>query len=704
MSELPNVTLLRGGYLGVSPVAPTQAISLKVLECYRQLHAVCPRLSVQAFCQGVCALHLRTFIPKMAEQFSGCFDVYLDLLHQVEVRVSASLGRDQPEWRMRHACPPCLYVLEGEPSPPTLLATMDGNSSLKLVDDSFRSGERYTDRRTLRTDLYISNEEVDRFKDEVRDAQQAGDGDVSDDDIDGDLEEAQWINEDTVTDQVDEPSEATSLCAERWRNAGPEARKKMFTLFKATGIFASLCRHGQVLVLCDMIRSGELMKYPLAIVKKLLDVYGSDYKIVLGYDIGCEFAKILDRSSLGPRAKGVIMPIVPAFHGHSHNRACQLDWHPMYRDGVGKEDFEGCERFFSSSNSLASGTRLASDFHRHQAIEGHVKYWNGLKHAESGRFIFNNYRQALQIIEDGERALAVYMHELKIGAEDFERYLREERAYLLGLKSEPAERKDTVAVDMYKKLDELIIREGITEKEIRRIRHEYTAAPARVAQAQEEANRLADALDLESPWLPNSAEYKEASLELDRRKYRLALDNLERLVVQRLFELNKLGLNGYKLRDKIGKALKTRAEAIRKALAKYNKYASELKPPKPELSLGDVMELVSLGEFDLLRETRQDIREKPWAQRTHRDAMNTYYNVKRAREEISRLNLEIARLFSYMVDEHMDYHAAVCTARAMNSTLASELVARQQYLAVVNERVVGWLFKTSQLSGFSGQL
>ena len=49
-----------------------------------------------------------------------------------------------------------------------------------------------------------------------------------------------------------------ATCVERWRNAGPESRKKMFALFAVTGVFVCLCRHGHPLVICDMIRSGEL--------------------------------------------------------------------------------------------------------------------------------------------------------------------------------------------------------------------------------------------------------------------------------------------------------------------------------------------------------------------------------------------------------------------------------------------------------------
>ena len=47
-------------------------------------------------------------------------------------------------------------------------------------------------------------------------------------------------------------------CIERWKNAGPDERKKMVTLFEETGIFIASCRHRMVLAACDMVKSGEL--------------------------------------------------------------------------------------------------------------------------------------------------------------------------------------------------------------------------------------------------------------------------------------------------------------------------------------------------------------------------------------------------------------------------------------------------------------
>src|ERR1700678_2525380 len=103
------------------------------------------------------------------------------------------------------------------------------------------------------------------------------------------------------------------------------------------------------------------MKYPLAIVNRLFNLYGTD--IGLGYDIFCAFIKTLLRSSLGAKTIALrLHGVVPAFHGHAHNRACQVQWHPMYMEGVGLEDFEECERTFYKSNELASITRLATLF------------------------------------------------------------------------------------------------------------------------------------------------------------------------------------------------------------------------------------------------------------------------------------------------------------------------------------------------------
>ena len=126
------------------------------------------------------------------------------------------------------------------------------------------------------------------------------------------------------------------------------------------------------------------MKYPLAIVNKLLNIYGEN--ICVGYDIACSFSTTLKSSSLGAHAAAAgLRCVVPAFHGYAHSRSCQVEWHPLHVEGTGKEDFEGSERAFSASNALAAGTRLSLRFHRTQAIQQHWDFWSADKQAQSGK-------------------------------------------------------------------------------------------------------------------------------------------------------------------------------------------------------------------------------------------------------------------------------------------------------------------------------
>ena len=67
-------------------------------------------------------------------------------------------------------------------------------------------------------------------------------------------EETAWLN----VMEHDGLAKCLDTCVDRWQNAGPEACKKMFTLFAIADIFLLVCWHGHVLVICNMIHSSEL--------------------------------------------------------------------------------------------------------------------------------------------------------------------------------------------------------------------------------------------------------------------------------------------------------------------------------------------------------------------------------------------------------------------------------------------------------------
>jgi hypothetical protein len=88
--------------------------------------------------------------------------------------------------------------------------------------------------------------------------------------------------------------------------------------------------------------------------------------------------------------------VVNSFHGHAHNRRCQLRFHPLYRNGLGLEDLETCERIFSGSNAVAPVIRHASYFHWLQFIDLHFRQWDADRYLELSKVF-----QVLDIQEVG---------------------------------------------------------------------------------------------------------------------------------------------------------------------------------------------------------------------------------------------------------------------------------------------------------------
>lgn len=104
-----------------------------------------------------------------------------------------------------------------------------------------------------------------------------------------------------------------------------------------------------------------------------MDAFGEAFG--LGYDIGCGFEETIKRSPLGERAAALhFRMLVGAFHGHAHNRKCQLRFLTTYVKGLGLEDLEGCERLFSKSNALSKAVRYSSVFHRKQLIRTYLAH------------------------------------------------------------------------------------------------------------------------------------------------------------------------------------------------------------------------------------------------------------------------------------------------------------------------------------------
>ncbi|KAJ7645339.1 hypothetical protein B0H17DRAFT_1216045 [Mycena rosella] len=432
--EFTTSCLVRQGLIPCAPWTPTLAVSVRVLELFRVTRLRCPNLGVQNWVKTLSDLQCHPFKPYQTQQFIICFDLYLEILQIMEGRVKRALGRDTPDWRLKNCCPSCTYKLEGEAKLIfEMLGTGDGNDSLKRIlrkdqgafDDDGVPKRGATERPDPQTadvggDYYLSREKVDK-----------------------------WSKEVVAKQRSDDPEE-DNLCQERWKNMSEEITERMWGIFDETGIFLALCRHGFVLRIADTVKSGELAKYGLAIADSLLDAFGPDFGF--GYDISCGFEETIKNSPLGPKGKQLnFKMLVGSFHGHAHNWMCQLRYLATYVLGLGLEDLEGSERYFSRSNALARSVRYASVFHRKQSITTYLAHVDSFEtYPDLSKFLVNNYKQALDIL-DMEEALTFAMDQAGIsGGDEFRRRLEEEKVYLRSLSNEPEE--ETQQMEYYQAL------------------------------------------------------------------------------------------------------------------------------------------------------------------------------------------------------------------------------------------------------------
>lgn len=139
-------------------------------------------------------------------------------------------------------------------------------------------------------------------------------------------------------------------------------------------------------------------------------------------------------------------------------------------------------------------------------------------------------------------------------------------------------------------------------------------------------------------------------------------------------------------------------------MERYNIAASVLSPPRSALSWDEVVHYAFLADFDLLRDTREDIRERPWARPAARTTMDAYFKMVRAEEEIYRLNIEIRRVITHLRDEGRFLSAREHEFEKVDPVLAYQLqcyrLQRERYTSLHMQRFK----KLATTPGFSGTI
>lgn len=238
----------------------------------------------------------------------------------------------------------------------------------------------------------------------------------------------------------------------------------------------------------------------------------------------------------------------------------------------------------------------------------------------------------------------------------------------------------------------------------------------------ERVNEFEALLNIETRWRPGLPAYDKAKKYVKERAYRRELDHVEKLIVQRLFELEKTHLVstskwlryafccrelnfmliGYAMRTNIAKHMQSRRATVETSITRLNTAAKALDPPRPTISAAEVLSKTFVGEIDFLRDSRNDIRTKPWADPILKTFLEQYFRLTRAKEELKRLNVEMRRLRTWIRDDEAATKAVVESLRADHPDLSHEVHRRLSLKTLVNDRICRQLDEVESYRGFTG--
>ncbi|KAJ4489746.1 hypothetical protein C8J55DRAFT_557633 [Lentinula edodes] len=403
--------------------------------------------------------------------------------------------------------------------------------------------------------------------------------------------EANWPNADDlpVTDSPAVHVWEEGQCEDWWENMKDTNTVRSSAKFFEHGWFVVLCRHMALLLACDMVKSGELYRYPLCLLSIFLGAEKAEREKRGEQKPNGRLAVVYDIMSIW----GIFLPVIGTMHGYTHERVCQLVFLMLYIVGMGLED----------------------EF---------VYYHDLQTYSNLSKFIYGNYKQALRIIHT-KYLVRSHMQESGISSpEVFYTWLVEEGEYLQNLCKTPP--KETIKMEYFAKLDALqscqrrlaeVCKAWIPYSTTARDKTNALETKHRNEQENErkliaDVQALEEHLEISSRWVEGSEEWLKAKKMLECLRWE---------------DLTLLEQASYKMHKHIAKAMKTRSKSIQAAIKAYNEAAAALRPPHRIIQWEEVLDLTFLSEFDLLRDSREDIQERQWATPKNRQIMLEFFKL-----------------------------------------------------------------------------
>ena len=152
----------------------------------------------------------------------------------------------------------------------------------------------------------------------------------------------------------------------------------------------------------------------------------------------------------------------------------------------------------------------------------------------------------------------------------------------------------------------------------------------------------------------------------------------------------------------MAKQLQTRSKTIRRAIGAYNKAAQDLERPRPSLKWDDVSHYGLVEQYALLKASDTTLDNEQWSKPIHREILKCRHRIARAREELTRCNIETRRLHTGIYDETVHFKKVL---RGLKDDGGATYEALKDYAVrrtAVNKALLKRVRQIHSLVGFTG--
>ncbi|KAJ3714474.1 hypothetical protein C8R42DRAFT_726479 [Lentinula raphanica] len=168
--------------------------------------------------------------------------------------------------------------------------------------------------------------------------------------------------QDHIEDGLRVPKSVLDRCLASFTAADEAHIKGSTRFFDVTANMTLLCRHDRPLFSTNIDTAGE--GHVFALLSKLFEHLPPHVGVRFLYDIGCQFHRSCEKWGFLKPYSTRLTFAVSIFHAFGHQWPCQLIYHPRKCIGFGLSDGEGAERLWHSLSHLIAYGRVAGYYVR----------------------------------------------------------------------------------------------------------------------------------------------------------------------------------------------------------------------------------------------------------------------------------------------------------------------------------------------------